>query len=533
MDNESLSCSPFPVSIRNLSTGTNLSYSFDLDDGPIINTANRDQVITHTYHNLTNDVQPYTITLTATTAFGCLNSTSQTIYSYPEVTANFSFAPGNAACSPFTVALNNASNNGYFYQWNFDDGTNSNLMSPSHRFVNTTENDKIFDVRLKSISVYDCEDDTTLPLTVYATPVANFSVDPPLKIYPDADFKFRNQSNPRASTWTYAWTFGDGYTSSDKDSVVHTYAKWGPKGNDYIYNSTLTIDAPHCSSTTSNILRLLPAEPIPFFTADIYNSCSPLEAHFINASQYGGIENGGNYVWDFGDGSPTSTEAEPIHVFTTPGYYNVKLKVIGDGGETFYFKTFRVYQNPIADFAVYPNRVMLPDATVHIYNLTKYGDHYEWDLGDNSPILTDRDPVYKYNELGEFRISLRAFAADSLGGCQDYTSKFPAVWVEGIGKIDFPNAFMPNKTGSNGGVYDDIDYKNEVFHPVHYGVVEYKLMIFNRWGEQVFQSDDVKIGWDGYFQSKLCDQGVYIWRAIGKYTNGKAFDRKGNVTLLR
>jgi len=527
MNNESLSCSPFPINLTNLSTGTNLSYLFDLGDGTTIPTANRNQIITHTYHNLSSDIEPYVISLEATTEFGCQNSTSQTIFSYPEVTSDFTFNPGNAACSPFTVSLNNSSSNAYFYQWNFDDLTNSNLMSPNHRFVNLAENDRIFNVHLRSISEYDCEDDTTIPLTVYATPIANFSVDPPLKIYPDATFNFHNQSNPAADSWNYFWTFGDGYTSTLKEAGNHTYASWALNVNDNIYTATLKVDAPHCSSTTSNILRLLPAEPIPFFTADIYNSCSPLEIHPINVSKYGD-----SYEWDFGDGI-TSNEFEPIHVFTEPGYYNVKLKVVGEGGVTFHFKTFRVYQNPIADFAIYPNHVMLPDATVHIYNLTKYGDHYEWDLGDNSPIITDRDPVYKYNDLGEFRVSLRAFAADSLGGCQDFTTKFPAVWVEGIGKIVFPNAFMPSKTGANGGQYDEIDYKNEVFHPVHYGVVEYRLIIFNRWGEQIFQSDDVKVGWDGYFQGKLCDQGVYIWRAIGKYTNGKAFDRKGNVTLLR
>lgn len=527
MGNESLGCSPFPISLTNLSIGTNLDYQFNLGDGsPLINTNDRNLVVNYTYHNLTNDVQPYTISLRATTAFGCQNSTSQTIYAYPEVKANFSFNPGSAACSPFEVSLNNSTTNGYFYQWNFDDGTNSNLMSPTHRFVNVTENDKIFNIHLTSVSAYDCHDDIIIPLTVYATPVANFSVNPPLKIYPDATFNFHNQSNPAANGWTYTWTFGDGYTSSAKEAGDHTYATWGLKNNDYIYTSTLKVEAPHCSDFTTNVLRLLPAEPKPFFSADIYNSCSPLEAHFINASQYGS-----NYLWDFDDGT-TSTVDEPIHTFTKPGYYNVKLRVFGDGGETFYYKTFRVYQNPTADFAVYPNRVMLPDAEVHIYNLTKNADRYEWDLGDGT-LLNDKDPVHKYGELGEFRISLRAYAPDSLGSCTDFTSKFPAVWVEGIGKVVFPNAFMPSKTGSNGGLYDDIDYKNEVFHPVHYGVVEYKLMVFNRWGEQIFQSTDIKVGWDGYFQGKLCDQGVYIWRAIGKFTNGKIFDQKGNVTLLR
>ncbi|NVO08917.1 MAG: PKD domain-containing protein [Bacteroidales bacterium] len=526
MNNESLSCSPFPISLTNLSSGTDLSYAFNLGDGTLVNTIDRNQVITHTYHNLTSDVQPYVISLNATTAFGCQNSTSQTVYAYPEVKANFSFNPGSAACSPFVVSLNNISQNAYFYQWNFKDGTNSNLMSPNHRFVNVSENDKIFGVHLQSISEYDCEDTITIPLTVYATPVANFSVNPPLKIFPDATFNFHNQSKPAADNWTYSWNFGDGYTSSLKEAGDHTYTTWGSKANGFIYKSKLRVENAHCWDTTSNILRLLPAEPIPYFTADIYNSCSPLETHLINASQYGA-----NYLWDFGDGT-TSTVDEPIHTFTIPGYYNVKLRVTGDGGDSYYYKTFRVYQNPVADFAVYPNRVMLPDASVHIYNLSKYADRYEWDLGDGT-LITDKDPVHTFNAIGEFRVSLKAYAPDSLGGCQDYTSKFPAVWVEGFGKIRFPNAFTPNKNGSNGGLYDDIDYKNEVFHPVHYGVVEYKLMIFNRWGEQLFVSKDIKIGWDGYFNGRVCDQGVYIWRAIGKYTNGKTFDIKGNVTLLK
>jgi gliding motility-associated-like protein len=117
--------------------------------------------------------------------------------------------------------------------------------------------------------------------------------------------------------------------------------------------------------------------------------------------------------------------------------------------------------------------------------------------------------------------------------CVDDTSSVPAVWVEGAGRIRFPNAFVPSLLGPNGGEYDAVDFKNEVFHPYSDGVIEYKLLIFNRWGEQIFRSDDIRIGWDGYYKGKLCDQGVYVWRATGKFTNGQQFDLRGNVTLLR
>ena len=56
---------------------------------------------------------------------------------------------------------------------------------------------------------------------------------------------------------------------------------------------------------------------------------------------------------------------------------------------------------------------------------------------------------------------------------------------------------------------------------------------FNRWGEQIFESKDIKVGWDGYYNGKLCSQDVYVYRAIGKFIDGSPYDVKGNVTLLR
>jgi hypothetical protein len=101
-------------------------------------------------------------------------------------------------------------------------------------------------------------------------------------------------------------------------------------------------------------------------------------------------------------------------------------------------------------------------------------------------------------------------------------------------KIVFPTAFVPSRLGPNRNVpnYELIDYKNEIFHPVSKGVQEYRFLVFNRWGMKVFESDNILFGWDGYFNGKLCAQDVYVWRAVGKFTNGKKFDMRGNVTML-
>ena len=96
----------------------------------------------------------------------------------------------------------------------------------------------------------------------------------------------------------------------------------------------------------------------------------------------------------------------------------------------------------------------------------------------------------------------------------------------------FPNAFTPSSTGSSGGYYDPAGYDNDVFRPLHAGVETYELMVFTKWGEMIFYSDNVSIGWDGYINGKLAPQDVYAWKATAVLSNGNRLEEVGNVTLL-
>jgi len=99
--------------------------------------------------------------------------------------------------------------------------------------------------------------------------------------------------------------------------------------------------------------------------------------------------------------------------------------------------------------------------------------------------------------------------------------------------IKFPNAFTPNSNGPTNGYYTPGIPNNDVFHPEYKGVVEYHLSIFNRRGELIFESNDINVGWDGYINDRLAAQGVYIWKARGKYSNGDNFEKFGNVMLIK
>jgi gliding motility-associated-like protein len=207
--------------------------------------------------------------------------------------------------------------------------------------------------------------------------------------------------------------------------------------------------------------------------------------------------------------------------------YNVILTVQGDGGTDFDQKMVRVYANPMVNFNIQPAQVMVPHAVIRCFNSTPGdGNQYNWYFGDGGESSVS-DPVYKYVKSGTYNIKL---VVTSINKCQDSATNF--VIVRDSGRIDFPNAFLPNMSGPQGGAYNPAYPDNSIFFPYCEGVAEYHLEIFNRWGELLYISDDVTIGWDGYYKGKLCTQGVYVYKAKGKFYNGQSFMKAGDVTLL-
>lgn len=85
-----------------------------------------------------------------------------------------------------------------------------------------------------------------------------------------------------------------------------------------------------------------------------------------------------------------------------------------------------------------------------------------------------------------------------------------------------PNVFTINKDGLN-----DLFYVRGIF------VAEFKLQIFNRWGQKVFETNNMNEGWDGMFNGQPCEPDVFVYIAEGKGRKGKSQIIKGNVTLMR
>ena len=102
------------------------------------------------------------------------------------------------------------------------------------------------------------------------------------------------------------------------------------------------------------------------------------------------------------------------------------------------------------------------------------------------------------------------------------------IHIEGINcsaELFVPNAFTPNG-----------DLINDIFLPKGQNINKYRLIIYDRWGSEIFESDSLEEGWDGTNAGEPCPTGVYVWiivyESASEYQNPKVETLKGSCVLL-
>jgi PKD repeat protein len=261
-----------------------------------------------------------------------------------------------------------------------------------------------------------------------------------------------------------------------------------------------------------------------FFVSSVSEGCVPLKVKFI---AFG--DDIDSCRWTFGDGG-SSFEKAPEWIFDIEGEYKIVLEAYSSGKLIASTSSFiNVHPGPVANFQISPEKAIIPDDEIRFINYSTDAVKYKWDFGDGSS--SDLfEPTHKYNKFGSYNIKLTALTEY---GCADSLLVLNAFSGSRY-YIYFPNAFIPNPNGPSGGIYSSAsDEYAHVFHPESLGVSEYQLRIFSKMGILIFESNDINIGWDGYFKGQLSNSGVYIWKVRGKYRNGEPFTKMGDVTLLK
>jgi PKD repeat protein len=511
-------CTPLAVSFTKDMAGID-KFWWNFGDGSAVDSVNTNP--THSFANLNPaSLEYFDITLTVRSAGGCRDTYTSSVMVYPESNAAFT-ASRDTVCSGGSISFTSAPGAGKYF-WDYGDGDSGYSLTETttHTFINFTTNPVIRTVRLTTTSFYNCNDTRTYDIVVMPVPVPQFTAAPVTQVYNPAgnQVSFGNITN--AGTWIWSWNFDDGTSSTDRDPV-HTFTNVGS------YKVTLHVNNSVCSDSIKHTVSVTPIPPVAGFDS-VASGCTPLYITLNNTSLNTDTP-GTTYYWSFGDGS-ISTSKNPTYTYLDPGIYRIELTVTGPGGTSTYSRIVEAYSSPIASLKVAPTFVFVNDEPVRFFNLSQGAASFIWDFGDGDTSRL-KEPLHKYMEEGIYDITLWAYSSN---GCVDQYVLSPGVTVEPAGELRFGTVFRPNLTGPVD--LDHLPTGTEVdmffYPPIREKVLEYKLQVFNRWGVLIFESRDINKPWNGYYQNKLCPQGVYVWYVEGKYANGSLFKKAGDITIL-
>jgi gliding motility-associated-like protein len=325
-----------------------------------------------------------------------------------------------------------------------------------------------------------------------------------------------------------AW--GSSYTTSAQNNVVYQWSAnggsiSGSNGQDHVnilWNNTgitlvnlLTLNTTTGCRSTTSLQVLVDSMPQIHVTANNFTGCAPLNAVLGSSPQSPSY----TYQWWFGDDGSSSFDPVATHSFTEPGNYNITLVASNNSGcRDTVDAMVMVYNTPVADFDLNVSDDFYPEdeSSFTLQNNSTGGIQYLWSFGDGHT-TTEFQPSYQYNGAGSFHVML---ITTNAFGCRD--SMLKAIEIRVPESVYIPNAFTPNG-----------DSKNDGFSVYIENIVELKVSIFDRWGEEVYSSNEKNFVWDGTYFGHKVQEGVYFYKIAAKGFHGHKFERVGTVSVVR
>ncbi len=283
-------------------------------------------------------------------------------------------------------------------------------------------------------------------------------------------------------------------------------------------NTTYTVTvADNCGNTvTSAVLVTVHPLPVISLTPQSVESCERATLTYVDNSTTNGSS---NYLWSLGDGT-MSNQISPTCTYTNSGTYTIGVTVTSPYGcVNTATTTATIIVNPgtIAEFASEGMDGTMMNPLWQFYDQSTNASTRVWSFGDGAG-STILNPQHMYASKGVYIVSL---VTTTNKGCRDSIAK--EIEVKPIFTLYIPNAFTPDGNGNN-------DY----FSAKGVEISEFNMMIFDRWGELIFQSNDIEKGWDGRANngSEIAEQGVYVYKILVRDFSQKHHDYTGHVTLL-
>ena len=393
------------------------------------------------------------------------------------------------------------------HKWIFDDvevSTDKNLIIPT-KVVGSIS------LKLVVESTNGCTDEITKLAVVNLNPASSFTA----RNFCDGDFTEFSSTSTLSSGFISStiWTL-------ESSELAGTTVEKQFQGVGEYDIKLITESNNSCRDT---ILQSIIIHPLPQLNVDLedYNDCTPFTPVILNSSS---ISSGSilNYQWYWGDGN-ISQDDNPSYTYSQPGLYSIKVKATSDKGcndSLLLVNQVEVYPLPRVDFSYSPKESNTLTEFI-TFKDSSDSDVTQWDWSTNDGgIYSGREVRHTFTDSGAFQVTL--LVADD-NGCINEAVK--DIYVNADLFIHIPNSFSPNGDRLNntyglGGLTQ--------------GVVDLNFKIYNKWGEQIFESTNVDDRWDGNYKGKRAQQGVYVY--VISFTDPKRsqwYHYKGEVHLIR
>ncbi|MEM7162090.1 MAG: PKD domain-containing protein, partial [Bacteroidota bacterium] len=410
----------------------------------------------------------------------------------------------NQPCSGFEITFINQSDNSTSFEWDFGlPGDADVSFEESPIFIYPESGD--YEATLYASSQGTCPDTAYLTINVTPNIYADFEI-PDGQCFENNSFDFLAQGffgDNATLTWNFQNANIESYEGTSPPAI-----QFNSFGQNLV---TLTAFQEGCETEFDALVNVVPNPEADFlFTGD---GCSPMVTAFSNLS-FGGSSP--TYHWDFGDGN-TSSGQSPVNVYVDAGVYSVSLLVTSSGdcidtSFIHYPNLINVDPSPEASFFISDHQVDILDPSIEVTaehsnplwsceywvsDSTSYQDcffEHEFDSPGNYTVLM--------TVINEFGCESRAI--------QDVLVTGSLFWA--------PNAITMNGDGLN-----------DFFKPIVLGAEEYELIVFDRWGQEMFSSSDPNEAWI----PEYAHPGIYVFKAMVKEAGTLVHEYTGHFTLIR
>ncbi len=457
--------------------------------------------------NVAGNLTPGVHQVKVTDVHGCSDSLQFTIEEPSPVSISASAVSLVCPEAPFALSAQATGGVGDFsYIWSHTNNTNP------EQSVSLTESTNF---TVYAVDANGCATDTqTLAVTVMTMTADQLSTI-------SGDAVCLGASTTVAANYSGVWPPYSYEWSHNLPSTSGPHVVSPDESQDY----TVTVSDQCGNSVQAEVPVVILPIPVADLPAVMAEGCEDLRVTFSDT-----INDPANHSWVWTVNEQQHFSGHTFnHLFTEPGVHTVDLSVTSFGGcnaKSAYSSLVIVKPSPSAAFTANPWETEINHPEITFTNQSQGSNlTYWWNFGDatTSGLL---HPVHAYSDIGTYQVTL---VVENGYQCVDSVSH--RVLIKPSYNINIPNAFTP--TGNNNGYYDPNNPNNDIFYPFADYVDEFRMTIFNRWGEIIFESEDINYGWNGWYRDAPSPMDVYVYKIEFVFSDGAEITKVGDLTLFR